>query len=77
MANATFLCFPKPRLPLSLCMDASDWAGSVLQQYKDGDWKPIAFYLKKQNDTQKTYNMYDWELLGTYLTSMLNTSSTC
>ncbi|GFT68990.1 retrovirus-related Pol polyprotein from transposon opus [Nephila pilipes] len=48
LAKAALLSFKKFGLPLSLCADASDFAiGSVLQQYVDESWKPIAFYSKK------------------------------
>ena len=68
LANAALLCFPTPGLPLSLCTDASDWAiGSVLQQFEEGNWRPIAFYSKKLNDAQRVYSTYDRELLGVYL----------
>lgn len=68
LAEAALLSFPKSGLPLSLCTDASDFAvGSVLQQYENQSWKPIAFYSKKLNDTQRRYSTYDRELLGIYL----------
>lgn len=68
LANAALLSFPKPDCPLSLCTDASDWAvGSALQQLDDGHWKPIAFFSKKLNETQRAYSTYDRELLGIYL----------
>lgn len=68
LANAALLSFPKAGLPLSLCTDASDVAiGSVLQQFEDESWQPIAFYSKKLNNTQKAYSTYDRELLGIYL----------
>lgn len=68
LANAALLSFPRSGLPLSLCTDASDFAiGSVLQQYENNSWKPVAFYSKKLNDTQKAYSTYDRELLGIYL----------
>lgn len=68
LANAALISFPKPDCPLSLYTDASDWAiGSVLQQYEHGSWKPIAFYSKKLNETQRRYSTYDRELLGIYL----------
>ncbi|GFX57029.1 transposon Ty3-I Gag-Pol polyprotein [Trichonephila clavipes] len=41
--------------------------GSVPQQFENEDWKPIAFYSKKLNDTQRRYSTYDRELLGIYL----------
>lgn len=68
LANAALLTFPQPDCPLCLHTDASDWAiGAVLQQYEAGNWKPIAFYSKKMNDTQKAYSTYDRELLAIYL----------
>lgn len=67
LSKATLLSYPNPELPLSLYTDASDWAiGSVLQQYENDKWKPIAFYSKKLNDAQKNYSTYDRELLGIY-----------
>lgn len=68
LANAALLNFPKSDLPLSLSTDASDFAiGSVLQQWENDSWKPIAFYSKKLNATQQGYSTYDRELLGIYL----------
>ncbi|XP_035222010.1 uncharacterized protein LOC118194908 [Stegodyphus dumicola] len=68
LANTALLSYPKSECPLSLCTDASDWAiGSVLQQYEDGNWKPVAFYSKKLNGAQRKYSTYDRELLGIYL----------
>lgn len=68
LAEAALLSFPRSGLPLSLCTDASDFAvGSVLQQYENESWKPIAFYSKKLNATQRAYSTYDRELLGIYL----------
>ncbi|GFU40313.1 retrovirus-related Pol polyprotein from transposon 17.6 [Nephila pilipes] len=63
LAKAALLPYQKSGMPLSLCVDASDFAiGSVLQQYIDKSWKPIAFYSK--SETQKAYSTYDRELLG-------------
>ncbi|GFW84194.1 retrovirus-related Pol polyprotein from transposon opus [Trichonephila clavipes] len=68
LTEATLLSFPRSGLPLSLCTDASDFAvGAVLQQLENEDWKPIAFYSKKLNETQTRYSTYDRELLGIYL----------
>ncbi|GFV82911.1 retrovirus-related Pol polyprotein from transposon opus [Trichonephila clavipes] len=68
LAEAALLSFPRSGLPLSLCTDASDFAvGAVLQQLEKEGWKPIAFYSKKLNDTQRKYSTYDRELLGIYL----------
>ncbi|GFS54678.1 integrase catalytic domain-containing protein [Trichonephila clavipes] len=62
LAKAALLSFPRSGLSLSLCTDFA--VGSV--QFENEDWKPIAFYLKKLNDTQR-YSTYDRELLGIYL----------
>ncbi|GFT70624.1 retrovirus-related Pol polyprotein from transposon opus [Nephila pilipes] len=68
LAEAAPLSFPKSGLPLSLWADVSDFAsGPVLQQYIEESWKPIAFYSKKLNETQKAYSTFDRELLGIYL----------
>ncbi|GBM59451.1 Transposon Ty3-I Gag-Pol polyprotein [Araneus ventricosus] len=68
LSNATLVSFPNSELPLSLLTDASDTAiGSVLQQFENSTWQPIAFYSKKLNETQQNYSTYDRELLGIYL----------
>ncbi|GFT68530.1 transposon Ty3-G Gag-Pol polyprotein [Nephila pilipes] len=40
---------------------------SVLQQFENDGWKPIVFYSKKLNDTQRRDSTYDKELLRIYL----------
>ncbi|GBN76389.1 Transposon Ty3-I Gag-Pol polyprotein [Araneus ventricosus] len=68
LANATLLSFPNPDSPLALFTDASDYAvGSVLQQFEEDCWKPLAFFSKKLTNAQKGYSTYDRELLGIYL----------
>ncbi|UYV82299.1 hypothetical protein LAZ67_21001652 [Cordylochernes scorpioides] len=68
LAKATLLSYPNSELPLSLCTDASNWAiGAVLQQYENEAWKPIAFFSKKLNESQKNYSTYDRELLSIYM----------
>ncbi|UYV82642.1 hypothetical protein LAZ67_22000318 [Cordylochernes scorpioides] len=68
LINATLLSFPHPELPLSLSADASDSAiGGVIQQKENGMWRPVAFFSKKLNNTQKNYSTYDRELLSIYL----------
>ncbi|GBO27474.1 Transposon Ty3-I Gag-Pol polyprotein [Araneus ventricosus] len=67
LANATLLSFPNPDSPLALFTDASDYAvGSVLQQFDEDCWKPLAFFSKKFTNAQKGYSTYDRELLGIY-----------
>ncbi|GBO03169.1 Transposon Ty3-I Gag-Pol polyprotein [Araneus ventricosus] len=68
LANATLLSFPNPDSPLALFTDASDYAvGSVLKQFEEDSWKPLAFFSKKLTNAQKGYSNYDRELLGIYL----------
>lgn len=68
LANAALLTHPNPELPIALFVDASNFAiRSVLQQFEEGTWKPIAFFSKKLNDAQTSYSTYDRELLGIYL----------
>ncbi|GFX70427.1 retrovirus-related Pol polyprotein from transposon opus [Trichonephila clavipes] len=57
-SEAALLSFPRSGLPLSLCIDASDFAvDAVLQQLENEGWKPIAFYSKKLNETQTSCNI--------------------
>ncbi|GBO03278.1 Transposon Ty3-I Gag-Pol polyprotein [Araneus ventricosus] len=68
LANATLLSFPNLASSLALFSDASDYAvGSVLQQFEEDSWKPLAFFSKNLTNAQKGYNTYDRELLGIYL----------
>ncbi|GBN16157.1 hypothetical protein AVEN_64723-1 [Araneus ventricosus] len=56
-------------IPLnSIFTDASDYAvGSVLQQFEEDSWKPLALFSKKLTNAQKGHSTYDRELLGIYL----------
>lgn len=48
--------------------DASDKAvGAVLQQYVDGQWKPVSFFSRKLKPTETRYSTLDRELLAIYL----------
>ncbi|GBO10032.1 hypothetical protein AVEN_185720-1 [Araneus ventricosus] len=56
--------------PEALFSDASDYAvGSVLQQFEEDGWKPLAFFSKKLTNAQKEYSTYNRKLLGIYLTT--------
>lgn len=39
---------------------------SVLQQFHENNWKPIAFYSKKFSDAQRYHSTYDRKLLAIY-----------
>ncbi|XP_070170800.1 uncharacterized protein [Polyergus mexicanus] len=68
LLRVTTLAHPAPTVPLILTCDASDFAvGASLEQVIDGVNKPIAFFSKKLDDTQRNYSTYDRELLGIYL----------
>ncbi|GFU62850.1 retrovirus-related Pol polyprotein from transposon opus [Nephila pilipes] len=59
LAEAALLSFPRTGIPLSLCTDALYFAvDSVLQQFENDGWKPIAFYSKKLNDTQRRKTLW-------------------
>ena len=48
--------------------DASNIAvGAVLQQYIDGHWCPISYFLKKLQPAETRYSTFDRELLAVYL----------
>lgn len=68
LLKITTLTHPAPSVPLILTCDASDFAvGASLEQIVDGDIKPIAFFSRKLNSSQRSYSAYDRELLGIYL----------
>lgn len=67
VANATLLVHPLENVPLSLTVDASDFAnGAVIDQLEHGIWKPLGFYSKKLSPAQVKYSTYDSELLAVY-----------
>ena len=69
LSNA--ICLPHPSSSLSstfhLVVDASSVAvGSALHQVVDSIPRPIAFFSKKLNETQRSYSTFDRELLAAY-----------
>lgn len=67
LCNAALLAHPDSQSQLGLVTDASDTAiGGVLQQRKDGDWQPLAFFSRKLSPSQRKYSPYDRELLAIY-----------
>jgi len=46
-------------------VDTSDYVtGGVLSmEYKDGLWRPVAFFSKSLNETERNYEIYDKEML--------------
>lgn len=67
LSEATLLVHPDPQAELSIQTDASDTAiGAVLQQFKNNEWQPLAFFSRKLSPSQKKYSPYDRELLAVY-----------
>ena len=68
VANATILSHPKPEALTCIMTDASNTAvGAVLQQYIDGQWRPISYFSKKLRPPETRYSTFDCELLAIYL----------
>lgn len=67
LSNAALLSHPDCNAKLALVTDASDLAmGAVVQQLKDGEWQPLAFFSRKLSPCQQKYSPYDRELLAIY-----------
>lgn len=67
LSNAALLAHPDCEAKLAVVTDASDLAmGAVLQQFKDGNWQPLAFFSRKLSPAQQKYSPYDRELLAIY-----------
>ena len=68
LANATFLCYPKPSAELAIFCDASAIAvGGVLQQYIQNEWQPLGFFSKKLSKAEQLSSTFARELLAVYL----------
>jgi hypothetical protein len=68
LCTAATLVHPDPAACISLAVDASDsHVGAVLQQLEKQEWRPLAFYSKKLDATQRRYSAFDRELLAAYL----------
>lgn len=67
LCNAALLAHPDSKAKLGLVTDASDLGiGGVLQQFRDGNWEPLAFFSRKLSPSQQKYSPYDRELLAIY-----------
>lgn len=68
LSQATMLVHPSEDSPTRLTVDASNIAiGSVLEQFIENEWKPIAFYSKKLSPAEVKYSAFDRELLAIYV----------
>ncbi|GBP73155.1 Transposon Tf2-11 polyprotein [Eumeta japonica] len=67
LCHASLLAHPDCDTKLSLITDASDTSlETVLEQYKDRAWEPLAFYSHKLSPAHGNYSLYDRELLATF-----------
>ena len=68
LAEATLLAHPKPDALTNIMTDTSSTAvGAVLQQFIDGQWRPISFFSKTLQPAEVRYSTFDRELLAVYL----------
>ena len=65
LTKAVTLNFPDPNAPLALSTDASKFClGASLDQYVDGQWKPLGLWSKTLRPEQQNYTTYLRELLA-------------
>ena len=63
LMKATNLSHPRPDVPLSLSVDASNWAiGGSLEQWVDNRWEPLGFWSRKLKDNQTKWTCFRREL---------------
>ena len=68
LSEAVMPVHPQPYAPTCVTTDASNTAvGAVLEQFIEGQWKPISFFSKKLNPAELKYSAFDRELLAAYL----------
>ena len=68
LAKKTLLSYPSGRGELRLKTDASNVAvGGVLEEKLEGQIKPIAFFSKKLNPSEKNMSTFTRELLAVFL----------
>ena len=67
LSEETLLNYMEPDGETAIAVDASDTAvAGVLQQYRDGVWKPIAFFSKRLEKSQMKYSTFAKELFAVY-----------
>ena len=68
LATAALLVHPSHTVSTSVTVDASDTAvGGTLEQFLDGEGRPVAFFSKKLDPAQAKYSTLDRELLAMHL----------
>lgn len=68
LVDATLLVHPETDAPIRLMTDASNIAvGAVLQQYTEGEWRPLGFFSQKLKPAESRYSTFGRELLAIFL----------
>lgn len=68
LTKATLLQHPAHDAPLSIAVDASDFAaGAVLQQLVKDQWRPLAFFSRTFKAPEQKYSAFGRELLATFM----------
>ena len=56
LANATMLAHPSPDAPITITIDASDYAvGAVHKQWLSGAWQPLAFFSRQLRPSKRCH----------------------
>lgn len=67
LANSVVLSHPNPDAEICLKVDASDFAiGAAIEQFDNGNWRPLGFFSRKLSKAETKYSTYDRELLAAY-----------
>ena len=65
LLNCITLTYPDPANPLALSCDASDVAaGAVLEEFQDGQWKPLGMWSKSFSKAQQSWSVFRRELFS-------------
>ena len=63
--NPPILAIPDSKRKMCLETNVSGYTieGVLSQQQEDNSWKLIAYLSRAMNETERNYEIYDWELL--------------
>jgi hypothetical protein len=66
IASERMLLIPKSDKPFRIETITSDYATAAIlsQQHEAGIWRPVTFYSKTLNETERNYKIYDKEMLA-------------
>ena len=65
LIKTTVLMLYDPKAPCKVSADASFFGvGAVLLQFKEREWKPVAYASRSMTDTERRYAQIEKEALG-------------